>query len=453
MPAYGGSPYAGGSYAGPALVGAVLSPPGSLATPTLRIELGFDAGPFGSPTWVTVSEHHHDPAGIVIRRGVTADGGYTTVGTCELTFRNDTRVLDASNTAGIYYGRLKARNWLRVTKVVGGVDYVLFTGYIPRWPQTYNHARRALDVRVRAVDVLGLLQNRDFAPARPWTLDDPSLSVLDDPTIVFDDRRPWLPKQLTGVRMRWLLNYIGVPNSMLDIDDGTVECAAGQVDTDRLGPYLAKLAATELGELSVRADGTIRFLERLGWTQRNQTRTSQIVLSDDLTDTGASPFLQLGFDPTDDRWIVNEAVRTTPSGLERSATDWSSIDEHGRQTENLDLLYESELDAANHVAWKIRRYAAPQTQIQTVTIDPRIAPAALYPSVYGLDIGAQITVEFQPAGAGTAIVQDSRIAQIEHRLKALDSTTTWRLEPVDDIPYWILDDPVRSVIDSIYEFA
>lgn len=454
MPAYAGAAYAGAAYAGPGPA-TPTTPPATATSIAIQVQISFTGGPFDPPTWTDVTSDVDADAPFEIDRGYDPAFDDPTPGTLNLTLRNADRRYDPLNTTGPHYGQLKTRRRIRVNALVGPVGYTLFDGYIRRWPQRWNTNRGVNDVRLACVDLLGLIQDRDFFPARPWTLDDPSLGVLDANNYIADPY-PTYPELYTGTRLRKLATRIGVPDSMLDIDRGHSVCAAGQVgggDATTVGEEFARINRTELGELFVNASGVLTFVQRHGWSRRLTSSNTQVVLSDDLAVTTAGPYVEADWDAEDRQSIVNDVTLRLPDGRERSARALSSQSEHGRVSKSFETLHHDPDLAGALASWLIRRFAQPQLRINQVVIDPRARPNVLVPAVCGLDLGARVRWVHRPTGSGTEIDATCRIVRIRHNLAGLGLRTSWRLVLADLTPYWTLDHPTLGLLDATNEVA
>jgi hypothetical protein len=119
----------------------------------VQVQIAFDNQPLtaiASCTWVDVSDKVR---GISWSRGRSNELVAYGPGTATVTLDNRTRLFDASNTSGTYYGKLLPMKRLRI--VIGSV--VVFAGYVLGWPLSYPGTTDA-EVDVQCVDALRLFE-------------------------------------------------------------------------------------------------------------------------------------------------------------------------------------------------------------------------------------------------------------------------------------------------------
>lgn len=128
---------------------------------TLLVELGLDDGPtvaLGSVTWTDVTA---DVRNWSVNRGRTSELSGYSAGSATVVFGNSSRKYDQSNTAGVFYGKIKPRRRLRITLTAGAVSAAVFTGYITDWQLDWPEAGLDATATVSAADAFDLLATRD----------------------------------------------------------------------------------------------------------------------------------------------------------------------------------------------------------------------------------------------------------------------------------------------------
>ncbi len=127
--------------------------------PDCRVEIAFTSDPFDdTPTWVDVSADVRENPGVQITRGtVGALGQPITAGTASFLLSNRARLYDPANSAGTYYGQLKARKQVRITATWLGVDYVMFRGFAAGFNVTTDNNGKDSIVPVEAFDLLSIM--------------------------------------------------------------------------------------------------------------------------------------------------------------------------------------------------------------------------------------------------------------------------------------------------------
>lgn len=162
-----------------------------MAKPTITVEIAFDAGYTGTPTWTDVTDYVRHSAGISITRGRGSEGELCSPNTLTLALKNDDGRFTPGNTAGAYYPNVKKGRRIRVTATHNGTPYRRFTGYINDWRVTWpGKVSGFSDCQVTASSRLARLGNgiefrsiieETFLAAEPWAyymLAEPSDAVI-----------------------------------------------------------------------------------------------------------------------------------------------------------------------------------------------------------------------------------------------------------------------------------
>jgi hypothetical protein len=148
------------------------------------VEIAFSTNPGTLPgTWTDISQWCMGQMSWGMGRDAEFDN--CQAGTLTLTLDNRDRRFDPKNSAGPYFGNLKARRRIRVT--ISGT--VVFTGFIDGWPQHYDDFSRMATVTIKANDPMSVLattkvtgtpyelQVRLDGPTAWYPLDDPADSL------------------------------------------------------------------------------------------------------------------------------------------------------------------------------------------------------------------------------------------------------------------------------------
>ncbi len=100
-----------------------------------------------------------------IRRGRSYELDRFEAGTLAMTLLNLDSRFDPSNTDSPYYPYVIPLRRVKISADWDGQRYPIYTGYIDRWPPTWTAAGVYSEVRVTAVDALGLLGSMRFPAA------------------------------------------------------------------------------------------------------------------------------------------------------------------------------------------------------------------------------------------------------------------------------------------------
>lgn len=429
------STYAGAPYA----AGGAVSTPATPAVPDLPI-LGLFFAPTSPvvgtfPDWVDITSRILTRTPLRWRRGRDHQLDETTAGTFSVELDNSDRAFDPSYDAGPWFGDLGPNRMIQLRATWDGLEYVLWTGIIDGLAQRYVRADNHASVFVTATDLFRFLARLDFRPRHGFALDRTDGSSRLDNGRLLADPFPAFEPQRAGARIGQLLDTAGVDADWVYTDDGRSPLSTAPPDDDRLLPYLLDCARTDLGRFFISPQGFATFQDRAYARRETVGRVSQLTLSDDPA--AAVRYHDIGFDPADERTLVNHARCGRAV-----ARDLSSIELYGEQRADREQLPfgDHDGDAADQARYLVARYAAPDTRIDSVVLKPRRFPV-VWPSVLGLDLGAKVTVERTPVGVGSVFSQTAHIEHVEHvvDLGRVDWSVRWSLSPADETVYFRLD--------------
>jgi hypothetical protein len=338
-------------------------------------------------------------------------------GNLSLTLRDDNGDLDPVNIAEPIPGIA-----IEVSKVFAGTAYPLFTGTIDAWEPQHLYPDQAV-VQIAATDNLGAVGGYDPA--------EQTASGLGD---------------LSGARVNDILDLIGWPAGQRVIDAGTVTLAASTFDGNALD-QLRDVAQAEVGQLWARPDGRIRFRDRYDLYTASASLNVQGTFG---SGAGELPWAgQLGIS-----YSKANLINLVRAILEGDTTVYESSDNVSRSRygdhapPQFSLPLETGSEVAAWVDYVRARDSVPKLVFTDVTIDVRADEDSLYPQVLTRDFGDRIAVVRRPPGVA-ADTREAWIRGIHHSFEApLQWQTRWELEPATPGSPFILDDPVRGLLDS-----
>ena len=168
-----------------AVAPAAAAPPPSTTHPAITVEVAFATTPFTTPSWTDVTAF---VVGGDVTRGRTSELDRIRAGQATVVLVNDDRRFDPTHTAGPYWPNVLPMRRLRIRAVFDAVTYDVFTGFIDRWEQTYQHPGVA-HATVTATDAFKVFAANDLpgsayaaevladGPAAWWRLDEPQGST------------------------------------------------------------------------------------------------------------------------------------------------------------------------------------------------------------------------------------------------------------------------------------
>lgn len=333
-------------------------------------------------------------------------------GTCTFTVRNRQRQYDPTG-GGTYSANIRPAK--RVQVLVGG--QTVFSGTVEDWNLSYTLEGDAYATCV-ASDALAYLGR----------------IAMSEHTAT---------SQLSGARVNAVLDRADVnfPAAQRDIDTGVTTLQADTVGegTD-VASYLKLISRTESGRLFASSDGVLTFRERL----TPVASTGLLEFAD--VDPGIryeGIGLQIGSE-----LLYNRVAITRKGGTTQTVDNATSQDEYGiRSLERIDMLFDSDPDAAELATFLVNQFAQPKTIFESLTVNLARLTTSQAVQVCRLDIGDATQVTFTPPGGGTAIQKYALIEGIEHSVTVDSHRVTFSLSSLDAAPF-VLDDTVFGVLDG-----
>lgn len=108
-----------------------------MTLPVTTVEIAFDAGWTGTPTWTDVTSYVRHAAGISINHWRGNEGEQAAPSTLSLSLDNADGRFTPGNASGAYYPDVQKGRRIRVQSTVNGNTYDRFNGYINNWGVTW----------------------------------------------------------------------------------------------------------------------------------------------------------------------------------------------------------------------------------------------------------------------------------------------------------------------------
>ena len=310
------------------------------------------------------------------------------------------------NTASPYYGLLDPMRKVKITATYNTITYPIFVGYITGYSTTTpKDVGDVVYTTITAVDAFRLAQNAQISTVTGGTAG-----------------------QLSGARINKILDAIGWPNSLRDIDAGqtTMQADSGQPRTGL--EAMQKVEISEYGALYADALGNFVFQDR-AYTVSSIYGTP-VVFNDNGT----------GIDYFDAIWVLNDVLVYNSAQVNRvggtvqNVTNQESIDKYFIHSYNQqDLLMETDAEALNYARAYIASRAQTSTRCDAITLD-------LYTTNYDAGIVAALDLDFfDPVTVTTTQPGASDLTKTLQVFGVMHSITptTWKtqfttLEPIID---------------------
>jgi hypothetical protein len=421
-------------------------------------------------------------------------------GTATITLDNRDRSFDPTNTASPYYNAT-----VGVTGVVpsipvviratwNGVTYPIFRGFIDSW--TFDYADAGIGDATATIscsdafkplsNIIGGLPSSASISSSATTSFDVAVSNPSDGggfgvssidvvgsettgSINVSGGVSTTPiigtgTDLPGLRIETILDAIGWPDNLRDIDEGTTYLAAQDATKTPLD-MLQEAAAADAGVIYVDDDGTVIFADRDAIISDDRSITVQSTY--DTTDAAGKKFVGTSI-VYDDSLIYNivkidRKVTNAVSGEELTGTtvivsNAESISLYGARTLAIEVPIVSDVggnaaygqtQAQNLALFLASQYANPELRPEEIRFAPQGNPSTLYPDLLSRKIRDRVAVKFAVPGGGSAVQRDCFVESISHTITPGNWSTTLGLSSATFYTgFLILDNATLGVLDQ-----
>jgi hypothetical protein len=421
-------------------------------------------------------------------------------GTATITLDNRDRSFDPTNTASPYYNAT-----LGVTGVVpsipvviratwDGTTYSIFRGFIDSWTFDYSDAGigdatatiSCSDAFKPLSTIIGGLPSSASISSSATTSFDVAVSNPSDGggfgvssiNVVGSETTGSVNvsggvtttpiigtgTDLPGLRIETILDAIGWPDNLRDIDEGTTFLAAQDATKTPLD-MLQEAAAADSGVIYVDDDGTVIFADRNSIISDDRSITVQSIY--DTTDAEGKKFVGTSIVYDDsliynivkiDRKVTNAVTGEELTGTTVIVSNAESISLYGARTLAIEVPIVSDVggDAAygqtqaqNLALFLASQYANPELRPEEIRFAPQGDPSTLYPDLLSRKIRDRVTVKFAVPGGGSAVQRDCFVESVGHSITPGNWSTTFGLSSATFYTgFFILDNATLGVLDQ-----
>jgi hypothetical protein len=339
-------------------------------------------------------------------RGRTALSEIFQTGTMSLRIIDQNGDFNPMNPASPYYNLLTPMRKVTITASYEGTTYPIFAGYITSYDTTTpRDVGEVVYTTIQAVDGFRLFANAQIT------------TVATTPA-----------GQTTGTRIGKILDSIGWPSGMRDVDAGqtTVQADPGTLRTS-LGA-MQNITSTEYGSLYMDAFGNLVFQDRA--LTSSSVDGTPVVFNDDGTGISYNNAVW----KLDDTLVFNKVSVTREGGTAQVASNQASIDKyflHSYQEQN--LLMETDAEALDNARAFLASRQETSIRCDAVTLD-------LYTTNYDAGITAALDLDFfdpitvtttQPGSS--SLTKTLQVFGVSHDIRpSAWKTTLTTLEPILD---------------------
>ena len=344
-------------------------------------------------------------------------------GTATVVLQDQLGYWNPQNTASPYYGQLLPLRKIQISAVdpATSLTSYLFSGYIT----SYNY-RQSQDVGEVSTTTL-------------TALDATQLLTLATVSTVTGA----VAGETTGIRFERILDTLGWPSGMRDVDTGATTCQADP-GTSRTGSAaLQTVASTEFGAFYIDTQGRVVFQDR------NLTSTSVAGTPTAFVDSGAGIRYSNADFKLDDSQIFNQA-NVTAGAITATYKDQTSIDTYFLHSYDISgLLMQTSTEADNWARAMVASRKDTTIRCDSITLNLNTPGyTAGTTAALTLDYFAPITVTQTQPGA-SSITKTLQIFGVTHSINYGNQTWYTRFttaEPIIDS--FILDSTQYGLLDT-----
>jgi hypothetical protein len=357
---------------------------------------------------------------IETNRGRTALSDSFQTGTLTLRIVDQNGDFNPQNVTGPYYELLTPMKKVQISATYSGVSYPIFQGFITSYVTTYpDESGEDLAITtIQAVDAFRLAQLAQISTVTG--------AIAGD---------------LSGTRVNQILDQIGWPSGMRDVDAGLTTMQADPGTNRTALQALSTVASSEYGSLYVNASGSFVFQDRS--VTAGSIGGTPTVFADNGT----------GIVYFDASWILNDvlifnkATITRTGGTAQVALNQASIDKYFLHSYFLDnLLMQTDAVALDYAQAYVASRAETSMRVDSIVLD-------LYTNNYNTGIIAALDLDFfdpikvittQPGGS--LLEKTLQIFGVKMNISPNSWKTTFTtLEPILDA--LVLNDTIYGTLD------
>ena len=347
-----------------------------MAVPTINVTINFSTGPSFAQAFIIGSGIFDtnvlaDSTAVIVdvsnqvdridtRRGRNAQADQFQTGQLSLRIVDQNGDFNPQNLSSPYAGLLNPMRKVQITATWNSVTYPIFSGFITSYSTTTpKDVGEIVYTTIEAVDAFRLAQNAQIS------------TVTDSGA-----------GQLSGTRINKILDQIGWPASMRDIDPGQTNLLADPGSPRTALQAMQTVELSEYGSLYVDANGEFVFQDR-AFTTSSVTGTP-VVFNDN--GTGIQYFNAIWL--LNDVLIYNSAQITRTGGTAQTAINQASIDKYFLHSYNQqNLLMQTDAVALDYARAYVASRAETTTRCDAITLD-------LYTDSYDAGITAALDLDF-----------------------------------------------------------
>jgi len=335
---------------------------------------------------------------ISIRRGYNLLQDQFQAGTASVRVFDPTGIWNPQNPLSPYFGKLIPLRKMRIA----GNDSFLFSGYTIGYNYTYPK-----DMEIGFVDIELVDAFRLFAQANITTVAGTSAG------------------QTTSARVTNLLDEVGWPTSMRDIETGSATVLADPGSSRTALQAIKNIEFCEQGAFYIAPSGNAEFLSRA--TIQSKSGQDPTDFANDGTGIGYKNVV-FAFD---DKLIINQASFTRTGGTAQTSENLDSIAKYFPHSINYtDLMLQTDAQVLDVAQIYVATRAETTIRIDAITLDLNATDAAGDTAALTLDFFDTIAIK-NVAQDGTIIEKTLQCMGVQHEITPSSWNTTFTTsEPI-----------------------
>ena len=356
---------------------------------------------------------------ISTNRGRQLSAEQFNTGTASVRILDQNGDFNSQNPSSPYYSYLSPMRKIAITATYLGVTYPIYAGYITAYTtSTPRFTGDLVYTTISAVDGFRLFQNAQFFGVTGATAG-----------------------ETTGSRVTKILDTIGWPASMRDIDTGQTTVQADPATQRTALSALQTVATTEFGAIYMSADGKAVFQDR------NVTSTSVAgtpkVFSDDGSGIGYNNVLWV----FDDTQIYNLATITRTGGSVQTVSDSASIAQYFTHSYNQSgLLMQTDAEALNYAQAFVASRKDTAVRVDSLTLDLQQDNYDAG-TIAGLDLDFFDPITVTTSQPNSTLTKTEQVFGVSHQIRP----DSWKVnfttaEPIIDA--FILDSTLYGILGT-----
>lgn len=356
---------------------------------------------------------------ISTNRGRQLSAEQFNTGTASVRILDQNGDFNSQNPSSPYYSYLSPMRKIAITATYLGVTYPIYAGYITAYTtSTPRFTGDLVYTTITAVDGFRLFQNAQFFGVTGATAG-----------------------ETTGSRTTKILDTIGWPASMRDIDTGQTTVQADPATQRTALSALQTVATTEFGAIYMSADGKAVFQDR-SVTSTSVAGTPK-VFSDDGSGIGYSNVLWV----FDDTQIYNLATITRTGGSVQTVSDSASIAQYFTHSYNQSgLLMQTDAEALNYAQAFVASRKDTAVRVDSLTLDLQQDNYDAG-TIAGLDLDFFDPITVTTSQPNSTLTKTEQVFGVSHQIRP----DSWKVnfttaEPIIDA--FILDSTLYGILGT-----